>query len=823
MLYSPNRIAYYRDRCRPPLTQKALAQLLGKHVNTIVLWEKRGAPAPADLLQLVALFVAHGAIHDEPTAHQFWEISGRERFAIPPEMAQLFAPAGDLSASGYRLSASGLPPPAAPPPCSLLPLHRNRLFTGRSEALRTLAEALSVPEATVVISGLAGVGKSNLATEVAHRYGQFFAGGVFWLSFSDPGLIADAVAACGRAEHLALHPDFDTLPFERQVRLVLAAWRDPLPRLLIFDNCEDEALLAEWRPPIGGCRVLLTSRRARWSAALVSRVLPLPALERAESVALLCAYVANLPEAEQALSSATARADLEAIAAELGDLPLALHLAGTYMAQRYLNVNPAHYLAELRGAEAATLDHRSLQGAEFSPTRHDQHIARAFALSYHQLRAAFPTDLLALKLLARAAFFAPGELLSRALLFATVATPEADQQRDDAALTRLVGDLGLLETRDGGALRMHRLVASFVRALAADSAAQPAVERVVLAEAQRLNEARLPLPMRALQPHLRAVTSAATPRADTVAADLCAELGWQLVLLDVFDEGLHLIMQALTMREATLGPDHPDTATSLTLLGLTYQFQGAFVAARPLLERALAIHERTLGPDHAETATACNNLGYLLMHLDDHAGACAYLRRALLLRRRIFGLRDARTARTLSNLGYVLRQGGAYIAARRYLKLALAIRAQVLPPHHPATAQTLNNLGEVFFVTGDYGAARRYHERALAMRDAVFGANHVHAAESMRNLALVLRAEGDHAAARAYLERAIAICESSLGERYIETAWKLEDLGALLVEQADYAAARTYLARALAVYHELLHADHHAIARVRGRLAALGA
>ncbi|MBX0327119.1 tetratricopeptide repeat protein [Oscillochloris sp. ZM17-4] len=649
-------------------------------------------------------------------------------------------------------------------------------------------------------------------------------GGVFWLSFGDPAAVADGVAACGRAEHLALHPDFDSLPFDRQVRLVRAAWREPLPRLLVFDNCEDESLLAEWRPPTGGCRVLVTSRRARWSPALVSQVLRLHALERAESLALLRAYCANLPDAESVFASPAALADLEAIAAELGDLPLALHLAGSYLAHRYLSLSPASYLAELRGAQDQAHTHSSLQGGDFSPTRHDQHIARAFALSYRRLRPEVPTDLLALRLLARAACFAPGETLPRALLLATVTDPEAAPHAlGEDALTRLVGDLGLIEPREGGALRMHRLVAGFVRAVAADAEAQMAVERVVLAEAQRLNEDRLPMPMRALQPHLRAVTGAAIPRTDTLAAELCAELGWQLVLLDMFSEAQRVIAQSLAIREALLGPDHPDVATSLSLLGLSYQFQGAFAAARAPFERALDIHERALGPDHLETATDCNNLGYLLFHLDGAPGARSYLRRALLIRKRTLGLRDAGTARTLNNLGYVELRTGRIAAGRRYLKLALAIREQVLPANHVSTAQTLNNLGEALLMQGDYVGARRCHERALAMRNTVFGPNHFHAAESMRSLAHVLQAQGDLAAARAHLERALAICVSTLGEQHIETAWKIEAMGNLLYDQADYVAARSYLQRALAVYRELLDPEHPSIAQVRERLERIEA
>jgi Tfp pilus assembly protein PilF len=57
-----------------------------------------------------------------------------------------------------------------------------------------------------------------------------------------------------------------------------------------------------------------------------------------------------------------------------------------------------------------------------------------------------------------------------------------------------------------------------------------------------------------------------------------------------------------------LGPDQPDTATSLDNLGSLLQAQGDFAGARSLLERALSIREKVLGPEHPETATTLNNL-----------------------------------------------------------------------------------------------------------------------------------------------------------------------------------------------------------------------
>jgi tetratricopeptide (TPR) repeat protein len=682
-----------------------------------------------------------------------------------------------LAAAEAQLAAlplEGVPGPGALPRGSRMPLSPNPLFVGRAGDLGALAAVLK-GGATVAIgqvrtaatTGLGGIGKTQLASEFVHRYGRFFGGGVFWLSFADPAAIPAEVAGCGGAGGLELRPDFEALPLEGQVRLVLAAWCSPLPRLLVFDNCEDEELLARWRPPSGGCRVLVTSRRGEWEAALGVRALRLDVLPRPESVALLRKH---RPDLEAGVA--------EAIAAELGDLPLALHLAGSFLKRYRYAVRPDDYLEQLR--DEGLLRHPSLEGrgAGYSPTGHEAHVARTFALSYARLDEADLTDALALKALARAAFFAAGEPIPRGLLVATLGLEgeEAALAAEDG-LARLV-ELGLLEGEAGGGLKLHRLLAAFARGVA-DAAAQGEVEGAVITEARRLNEAGYPAPLLAWQPHLRAVIDAAQGREDETAAALYHELAHHLGDIGHYAAAQPYYERALDIREQVLGKSHPDTASTLDALGWLFYKQGDYEAASPYYTRALAIREQVLGGSHPDTATTLNNLGNLLWSQGKYTEAQSYCERALKIRRDFFGEEDPYVASSLNSLGNVHWSKKDYDRARDYYERALEIRKTTLGEIHPKVALSLRNLGALLYDQKDYEAAQPYFEEALTVYQKALLEEHPDAALVLNNLGVLFHVQGDYATAQRYYERALALAEEVLGSTHSRTRMVQRNLEAL--------------------------------------------
>lgn len=141
--------------------------------------------------------------------------------------------------------------------------------------------------------------------------------------------------------------------------------------------------------------MLVTSRRHLWSQRAGLALLPLGLLSRAQSVELLRKHCQLGQRHNEALL---------AIAAELDDLPLALHLAGSYLSSGIDTVTPAQYLADLRQSLAGheqSPPHPSLRGqgprgrSLPAPTGHLNHFEQIVALSVDRLDRRDPVEGLA--------------------------------------------------------------------------------------------------------------------------------------------------------------------------------------------------------------------------------------------------------------------------------------------------------------------------------------------------------------------------------------------------------------------------------------------
>ena len=163
-----------------------------------------------------------------------------------------------------------------------------------------------------------------------------------------------------------------------------------------------------------------------------------------------------------------------------------------------------------------------------------------------------------------------------------------------------------------------------------------------------------------------------------------------------YADSLPLYERALSIRQMTLRPDHPDIATSLNNLASLYQDIGRHADALPLFERALSVREKALGPENLKTGFTLNNLARLYEAMGRHANALPLYKRALSITEKALGPDHSATATSLNNMASLYQDMGRHADALPLFERSLSIREKALGPEHPDTGTSLNNLAGLY-------------------------------------------------------------------------------------------------------------------------------
>jgi len=511
--------------------------------------------------------------------------------------------------------------------------------------------------------------------------------------------------------------------------------------LLIFDNAEDSKLIDEFLPAGRRGHVLITSRVASWPNCTTMGVGP---LRRSESLRLL---------RHGSHGGDTAYAEL---ATELGDLPLALEQAVSYLEET--GISPSDYVALLRGRAEDLV-------SKGTAASYEETVASTWSVSLRRAEQEAPA---ARELLALFSYLSPEGIPRDLVPTSRQALPEAltqvagDQLAYNEAIAALTRYSLISATPDE--LTVHRLVQIVVR-----SALSGRDRRRWASAAVRVLQSKFP--GEGADPETWPTCAILLPHALT-AAEHCetlgldAELTAQLlnaaaVYLESraeFDVARHLHERALQIC-ASQSCTPMTKAINLNNLGHVFYRLARWTDSKAAHEEALEIYEQEFGSDHPRLAEILNRLGGALFNLGDMAGARAAYERAFRVCSSASPSDPAETAVCLNNLGVVLRDMGELEEARDLLEQALRLREEAFHGRHPEIARSLNNLGMVLRRLGDHRRAREAHERALAIHEDIFGDDHPTLAVSIQCLGLVDLDEGRLERAESRLRRALEIFE----------------------------------------------------------------
>jgi len=671
------------------------------------------------------------------------------------------------------------------------------------------------PSGQFVVSGMGGVGKTQLAVAFARELiSRNQVSLVVWVpAASRTGVLTAYAAAAHAAELGADDPEEARRRFRDWLSSTERRWA------IILDDMSDPTdLHGLWPPNVPSGTTVITTRR-RDATLLATRILIDVDIFTADQSR---AYLAERLPPHLAH-------DIDGLGADLGYLPLALSHAAAYLLDRDLRASDYRRQFADRKRQLPRLFPAA---SELFDSDTSATVATTWSMSIEHADQQEPKRL-ARPLLALASLLDPNAIPSA--VFESAAT------RDYlAAATRVDGDDGAeadaSDVQSGLAnLRRFNLISIADQVVRVHALVQRAV-RETLSRDQLIRVARCAADaLMQTWPAVEQGSDAAVViwlRSNTgIIADLLdtenlwprAENAGDVVLRRVesisnaalaraaFDEASRLYEQT----DRQLGAQHRITLKARHhIADITGELGDPNGAVRAY-EALLADDLRYLPPDDPDTLHTRSNLAYRRAEAGDPWGAATafatlrdvYIRRS--------GPDDLDSLTTEQLYADCVGETGDAHGAIAILEPLLERELRILRPKHPHTTVTRNSLAQWRGTCGDTAGAVALMRQVVADRQDIRGPDHVSTLNARTNLAVWLGKGGDPVTAASMLEAVAADRIRLLGARHLSTMTTLRALIQWHGECGDAAGAVTALNQLLTEMDATIAPQHPEVLQTR--------
>jgi hypothetical protein len=624
---------------------------------------------------------------------------------------------------------------------------RNPNFTGRVTELETLLANLTfrgrpAPPAQV-ISGMGGIGKTEIAGEYIHRHRDRY-DIIWWIRAEQHDRIRDALVSLGERLELRLVPSGGR---DRAISAVLEALASGVrPNwLLVYDNVAEPLDLQRYLPacPPGG-HVIITSRLQTWPGYIEADSINVLPFTEEEAVSFLRRRVPALGtdrrlgtrEDEQRNEGA------RRLAAALGRLPIAIEHAAAYLTETSRSVddylgrfdqNAHRLLSEQLPELPESVSHTWTISTE---------LLTADAEHLFNLCAFFSPEPIAGELLlenAHAVTDPPGlrEFLSSSPRFRAASNQmhrlslvKVDGAHDQIQMHRVVQAV----TR--GQLRQHRPDAFLAYRAAADT---------LLAQSnphnpdRAANDAIYDLSLQHLESdHTFLHTD------NPALRRLIIDQVRRLHLRGSHTEAARFGQEALKVWRERLGPEDLDVLTMAVEVAIAMRSDAHAADARDLILSTLRVLRERYGEDHEVTLLCANTYGADLRSRGQRAEALD-LDLSLLPRfERVFGPDHDRTLNVRNNIAVDYRRLGRHQEALDTDRQTLRDRRRILGPDDPITLTSLDAVARDLRDLGHYQESLDTARKVVEGFAAVRGRENLDWLNARKSFAAALRKAGYH-------------------------------------------------------------------------------
>ncbi|KAL2803369.1 hypothetical protein BJX63DRAFT_440189 [Aspergillus granulosus] len=522
----------------------------------------------------------------------------------------------------------------------VVPLEKNPRFVGRRDEILKLEELLAAQDGPrrIAITGLGGVGKTQLALEVAHRIrNQDTEYSVFWVPCTSSAMIEQTFLNIALA--LGLH-EVKPAEAKEQVKLYLSS-KHAGKWLLILDNADDAEMwltvdkttpaLEDILPQSEQGRILFTTRNGDLAVELTSsNIIHIPDVDKKTAHDILDSLVL---QKDLLQDHATTTSLLE----QLAYLPLAITQASAYINKKRLGLSL--YLTLLQQEEQDAVE---LLSEDFrDPGRYKdiqnpkQKLDALGLLNAYSFTQSQDTKIS----MHRLVHIATRNWLRKNGLFSLWIQRVADQ------LGELFPDNSHYNRGLWREYLPHTLVLvhenEFIQQL---EQYMKLVERIsdCLASDGRYYEAEV------LYHQLMRINQEKSGSEHPFTLTSMANLASTYRDQGRWNEAEKLDVQVMETSKTVLGAEHPDTLSSMANLASTYSNQGRWNEAEKLKVQVMETRKTlnmqvmetfktVLGAEHPDTLTSMHNLAYTYNSMGKHTEASELMTQCAALRAKNIG------------------------------------------------------------------------------------------------------------------------------------------------------------------------------------------
>ncbi|TQW01514.1 kinesin light chain [Cordyceps javanica] len=490
--------------------------------------------------------------------------------------------------------------PASSTSVHYIPFRRNHNFTGRRTELDQLERMLfREKRERVAVVGLGGMGKTQIALEVAYRVLHMEVEGlverhsVFWVQAQSMATFHKTAAEVVQRLNIQCGDDDPKKVLQTYLESDAAGhW------LLVMDNVDDTAVLdgvpgqstglSDFLPRSPKGRLLMTTRQAAVAVdATASDVVKVLSMTFDDAYLLMETLLLDKGQVRDTEST-------KELLEKLMYLPLTLAQAAAYMNKNGTPI--VRYLGRCRSADQNMID--LLSSRLRDETHHSEAqgaVATTWTVSFEAIRE---TDVNAVRLLSYIRWIEP-----KAVPLSILPTAGSRIELEDSI--GLLCGYGFLSWReDGETLDMHSLVHLVLR-LWLDKEADDflTTEDVAIEHLERIfpsSEWENRLVWRQFLPHVLSLVKDTRLRRNETLQSLSHRTGLCLQVDGRTSETVDLFELLVAIRKETLAETHPSRLASQHVLAGAYHANGQMKEAIKMLEHVVAIKKETLAETHPD-------------------------------------------------------------------------------------------------------------------------------------------------------------------------------------------------------------------------------